>query len=155
MMMLHDIRRWSMVCKNNRYTFSDAIKLRGIQGQRGQVFASCLKFNWCWEIRLLRALRCNLTCSQKSTAAKRNIFWTEWFSRSVRPASSLELTLRDCYLWRCFKKTFIKTTARVEDDLTEIIWPTVSATAKQKHPAVSSSMFTTCHACLWAAGGHL
>jgi len=49
---------------------------------------------------------------------------------------------------------FMKTTTRVEDDLTEIIWRTVSATAKQKHRAVSSSMFT-CQACLRAVGGHL
>jgi hypothetical protein len=35
-------------------------------------------------------------------------------------------------------KTFIKTATRVEDDLTEIIWLTVSASAKQKHPAVCS-----------------
>ena len=49
----------------------------------------------------------------------------------------------------------MKTTTRVEDDLTEIILPTVSATAKQKHRAVSSSMFTTCQACLRAVAGHL
>ena len=52
-------------------------------------------------------------------------------------------------------KAFIKTTTRVEDDLTKIIRLTVSATAKQKHPAVSSSVFTTCQACLRAVGGHL
>jgi hypothetical protein len=52
-------------------------------------------------------------------------------------------------------KTFMKTTTRVEDDLTEIIWRTVSATANQKHPAVSSNMFTTCQACMRAVGGPL
>jgi hypothetical protein len=52
-------------------------------------------------------------------------------------------------------KAFIKTTTRVEDDLTKIIRLTVSATAKQKPWAVSSCMFTTCQACLRAVGGHL
>jgi hypothetical protein len=46
-------------------------------------------------------------------------------------------------------------TTRVEDDLTKIIWPTMLATAKQKHPAVFNSMFTTCQAYLRAVGGHL
>ena len=136
--------------KNKRIHLSDTIKFRGIQGQRGAGFRVLFEI-----LVMRRNTASSCTTLQSSVQLQKH---------GRQGPNSLAILYRPLVhpIWRCVivicddvSKTFIKTTTRVEDDLTEIIRLTVLATAKQKHPAVSSIMFTTCQACLRAVGGHL